>query len=90
MAHPTAGRETTPAPTQPTLGLAALALLLFVIFTAAGIDSAVWLVVGAIGLAAAASGWRAGAAQTRGPLLSATLVGAGIAALVVVWAIFGS
>lgn len=72
------------------IGLALAAVALLVVFAAAGVDSAIWLVVGALGLGAAIAGWQAGAGKPRGLTLGATVVGAPVAVVVVVWGIVGT
>lgn len=82
------GSATAPA-AKLAVGLAAAAIVLLIIFAIAGIDSAIWLIVGALGLAAAIVGWRAGGGRPQGLTLGATVVGAVIALMVVIWGIVG-
>ncbi len=70
------------------LGLAAVAVILWVGFAIADVDNAAWLLIPVAGLAAAILGWRAGAgSRPTGKALVAVVVGLLAAASVIAWVI---
>lgn len=66
--------------------LAAGAVVLLIVFVVANVESAAWLLVGLLGLAAAGVAFGMTGGRPRGATLAAGVVGAVLALLVIVWA----
>ncbi len=71
------------------IGLAAAGVVLLIIFAATNVESAVWLLVGALGLGAAIVAFVMTGGRPRGATLAAGVVGVVLALLVIVWGIVG-
>lgn len=70
------------------VGLARATVLLAVVFRVTQVDGPIWLLVGALGAAAAIAGWRAGqGSRPIGLALGAVVVGVVAVIVVAVWAI---
>lgn len=70
------------------VGLAAATVLLMVIFAVAEVDGPIWLLVGALGAAAAIVGWQTGqGSRPTGLALGAVVVGVAAVIAVVAWGI---
>lgn len=69
------------------IGLAAGAVVLLIIFAATNVEGAVWLLVGALGLAAAVVAFGMSGGRPRGATLGAGVVGVLLALLTIVWGI---
>lgn len=70
------------------VGLAAAAVVLWVIFAIIDLDNALWLLVAALGAAAAIVGWRAGqGSRPTGRALVAVVVGVLAFLVVIGWAV---
>lgn len=89
MERSTGTRPDTPTTGRVAIALAVAAVVMLVVFAVADVESAIWLLVGALGLGAAIAGWRAGGLRSRGLVFAATVVGVVVAILVVVWGIVG-